>query len=325
MQPICVNPDELIEVVYLPEVKDEDFVRRMLEDLPGKIAEGLRGSPSPPIQESSTPQHKLTWWLGVVVSVFVIIGGLWAGLHFVISSELRAAFEQPNKDFASLRDKDVGGMQKDIQYLRRDVDKILDRSATDTLSGGSKRASTANLNPADIKEAAQRGRTRNLPISVDSLTRNGQSVFDAGVRVPSTPEVWGALSELINYRTQLEKGADVIGLLREGKIKSCSSFPPTVFGHGVKGKDGAVAYTQQGPFGWQNCYLKLDDPALPAVMRDKIQCGNCIVEYAGGTLQVQRAELHDCFFIFHLEAKPSERGLQLVQGIIKNPNTVALG
>jgi hypothetical protein len=200
MQATCVNPDELTKVVvYLPEVKDEDFLRRMIGDLPDKIAEGIAKGllvGPRPIQESSTPQHKFGWWVGVVLSVFGVIGGLWAGLHYVISSELRAAFEQPNKDFASLRDKEVGGIQKDLGYLRRDVDALRtwQTSAIFTSPG---KTSTRGANRPDVLKGA-------ADWAIDhKIVVDPAAIQYASMQLPNnaSADSWQAMMSLINLRS----------------------------------------------------------------------------------------------------------------------------
>jgi|ERR1022692_4024819 hypothetical protein len=200
MLDILVNPNELTEVVYLREVKDEDFLRRMLEDLPGKIAEGLRGNAAAPqVSESSKPHYRLAWWqtvLGIVVSIFVILGGLWAGLHFVISAELRTAFEQPNKDLASLRDKDVGGLRSDIGHVQENVTRLLDWQARMAFTPQPGKSGATRIPPEELKEVAKYARERKIATDVASIELAAQPLEQSKDKAS-----WEALLELANLRS----------------------------------------------------------------------------------------------------------------------------
>src|SRR5579872_6750917 len=103
MQPDCFNPDEVIEVVYLPEVSSmtREEERALLERV-----EKLEG-------ESRTTKllKVLKNWTGPTASLVVVVGALIAGLHYFVKPDLTAL------------SANVSALQTDVSRIQADLAK----------------------------------------------------------------------------------------------------------------------------------------------------------------------------------------------------------
>jgi hypothetical protein len=230
----CVNPDDT-EVVYLSEMT-EDQLKRLIEKLPQKISEGLsEGLKGVTIGSSlPTPSRGLGWWLGIIVSSLVILGSFATVLRYVIHHEMTDPANATNVSLGSLRDtlnnlrdKDVHGLQKDIDHLNTDLGRIQDWQTKMVFTVPASKGSGL-LSPADVKEYATRARERNIPVDVAAI----QSVAKPLEQSKDT-DSWGATVELVSLRsfansTLPQPSYNIIQTMRPG----ASIFPLLYSGPG---------------------------------------------------------------------------------------------
>jgi hypothetical protein len=268
----------------------------------------------PGVTEQKVTTAVLEERLKTAIAIGVVIAAASGGIAIFFERQLSGHGER------------LAAIETQVKGLNDNVTRLLDRRSKNLLTIPSDAATTA-ASAGDIKDAANWARQRKLDLPRNDLTKLGERLLTAGQSTPAAPsDLWGALSEVIDYRTELEKGAAVATLIAQAKAKPCASIPPMVYAKTEGQNDkGGQNFVNDGPLRWENCYLQLDDPNLPSVMHDAIRCTNCVVEYGGGQVEVQRAELRDCLFVIHIEMKPPERGLQLVQDVIQNPNLVTTG
>jgi hypothetical protein len=204
-----------------------------------------------------------------------------------------------------------------VSSLSENVNRLLDRRSQNLLTKPNAQSVASNAD--DIKDAASWARQRKLAVPVAKLTDTAVDLLTAGATDPRTPDLWSALSEVVNYRTEIETGTET----RITK-KPCSASPPGV---NVDSPDGRN-YAQKGPFEYSDCYLNLDKSGLPPiVMRPNgigILCKNCLVEYSGGPIAM-KVQLFNCRFLLHLRSIPPESGLGLVRAVVENPKSVFVG
>ncbi len=212
MQSTCVNSDELTKVVYLPEMKDEDYLRKLLEEtketlngLPAKIADALTRTSSsgqPMAERKGLPRWQML--LGAFVSILVILGSFWAVLRFAIHTELADPASAANQNISvlhdsvnSLRDKDVGLLRNDMDHVKTDLGRLLDWQTKLILGPqASKGASGMRLAPEELKEMAKRARERSIPTDVGAI-----QVAAKPLEHSNDVASWQALLELVNLRS----------------------------------------------------------------------------------------------------------------------------
>jgi hypothetical protein len=131
MLPSCVNPEEIPEVVYSPGVKDEGYLRKLLEETKevfGSLARDLASalttttSTNELLKPSATP-----WWQtlgGIVGTLILILVALWGIVRYVIHAELADQGSPTNVSLGQIRDsvnalhdRDLGGLQKDLAHF----------------------------------------------------------------------------------------------------------------------------------------------------------------------------------------------------------------
>lgn len=205
MQPTCVNPDELTEVVYSdsPEMKDDEL-RKLLGDLPTQIADALNPSRQTESAAQLVNEPRGTGigrWVAIVGGVLGILVVVFGGIRYIIRSEITTGFEKPNQDFGtlrdsvnSLRDKEVGGLHKDMDHIQEDLGRVQDWQARVTFSApGKPGGRSLNIKSDEIKGLAVRARERKIPADI------------AAIQAVATPlehnhdqASWEALIELVN-------------------------------------------------------------------------------------------------------------------------------
>jgi hypothetical protein len=204
-----------------------------------------------------------------------------------------------------------------VDGISRNLERVLDRRSKNLLTVPKE----AVANPGEVKDSVQWAKTRKLQIPKEDLTSVGADLLQTAITLPQTPDIWGAVSDVVNFRTEVEHGEDPA--VAEKKLRSCSSIPPTVRANGSRDANGRMNYA--GNTSWENCYVKIDDPALPPIMRTVLECTNCVVEYAGGKIDIRQAIFHECLFLLHVQAAPTAKGLQLVQDVVKGLQPISLG
>jgi len=215
-------------------------------------------------------------------------------------------------------------METQVNTISENVNRLLDRRSKNILSAPIS-PSTIEASAGEIKDAASWARQRKLPIPDKQLAATAASLLDASQSHPSAPEVWSAVSELVNYKTQMDTGVDAETKIVKQDVRPCAAKPPLVYGDsGGKGKD----YVQKTPFEYSDCYLNLDKLELPPIVTNPggfgIVCKRCFVEYSGGPIPM-RTQLLDCFIVLHLSSMPPEAGLRLAHAIVENPKSVVAG
>jgi hypothetical protein len=119
---------------------------------------------------------------------------IWGLLTYVIRNKLRVAFEQPNRDFAELRDKTVGKIGTDVSYLRKDVDKLLDQQAAQTLRGPVKAGEAQRAE--EVEDAATRARDRHIIVDPGFIQSTAAPMLKS-----ENSANWGATTALLNLRS----------------------------------------------------------------------------------------------------------------------------
>lgn len=282
---------ELHPVVYSTEMDQE--TRKVLNEIPNKIVEGLsRSLRDISIASASPPKSETFSWqkvLATTVSILAIVAAFWSGFSYIISSELKKAFEQPNREFASLRDKDFGSVQKDIQYLRRDVDRMLDQQARQILTG--KEAIKPKVAVVDdIKDAAIRARERRIIVDPTAIQKVSKLVMSSQDR-----EAWDAILELVNLRSfvnsTLEYAKQHVVLTIEPKALDIR-FPMVKPGQWV---EFVHAHLKLDGKPGENGFLA-DDKGRPLTPITNIIVRGSTVEYRGGHATLVNVFFEDCIF-----------------------------
>jgi hypothetical protein len=118
---------ETDEVVYSPVMTDKEVERiaQALHSLQsGAGQRGTEGTAGLPV--ASTRMHRAGTWIALIVGVVGILTGIVAGLNYIVGNAIRT--ELNSKDGLSDRITSVreafNNLQKDFQYLRKDVDSI---------------------------------------------------------------------------------------------------------------------------------------------------------------------------------------------------------
>lgn len=287
---------------------NDDQLKKILNGIAEQIVAGLNRASWPQtrlVDGSSIPKQDrpstLMKSLQITGSILAILAVLWAGLTYVLSSELKKAFDQPNKDFALLRDREVGGIQRDVGYLRKDVDRILDRQAAEVLHGRAKLSKTE-----EIKEAATRARDRRIVID-PSLIRSAA----APMLVSTDPANWEATTALLNLRSFVNS------TLAEAKLNVVGTIGP-----GDHGK-----WFQGGPEKWVEVLdltvildgkpgevnVIMDTPGHVAETFRNIIFKNCHIVYRGGSVKLVDVFFDNCDF----EIADSQEGRAFAKAIIE--------
>ena len=176
------------EDVYSPDMSDSEL-KKLLNEIGHKISEAIKSRPeavSPPEKSDRlTSGQKI---LGIVVSLIVIVGGLWGGLHYVVTSAITSAMVQQGKDLATITEQGKG--------LRKDVDRLLDQSAKDTLRSSLTENPLTKKAASQIKDAADWALRRKLEIDPNTILK----VSEPLLKNP-TPDNWEAATALLNLRS----------------------------------------------------------------------------------------------------------------------------
>jgi hypothetical protein len=154
--------------------------------------------------------------LAIGGSTVAIIAAMLIGLNFVVTSAITSALIQPGKDLTKLQTQSEG--------IQKNMDRLLDWQAKSVLSGAL-RSAVSPPKAQDIKDAAIRGQDRNIAVPPETLIDIGNSLLQ-GAKTSSTPELWVALSEIVNYRMSIDSGTDVRSIIAKRALKDCSSQPP---------------------------------------------------------------------------------------------------
>lgn len=286
MLPTCVNSDEPGEIVYFSGMAEKPPTVAVLHERLGTAIRTFA-------------------WLGSV-AVLAIVG---VGVYF-------------NHKISDHGER-LSRMDGQLGEITKNVNRILDRTSKNALANPGATATAVATNAGAIKDAAIWSRQRKLQAQQSDLTSLGDKLLTAGEVAPTTPDVWPALAEVINYRTEIDKQID-LATLDSGEIKYCAASPGVVQAHGVREESGNVNYTGGTPV-WEDCYLKLDDPKSYPNLSAGMVCRKCIIEYSGGAIHIPAARFEDCIFVLHISSPPRDAGLRLVRSILQNPNSITLG
>lgn len=293
-------PEAARGVVYSHEMNDSD-VKKLLNEIGHTIIEVIKNrqelaAPAVPVPDRRP--HGLGQWLRTIVSVFIIVGGLWAGLNYVVSSAINSALMKPALDLNTLTEQGKG--------LRRDVDRLLDRMAKATLQ------SPPGLPTKDaarqIKDAAEWAVRRKIEIDPDTLQRVSAPLL----KTPSENN-WEATIALVNLRsfvnTTLEYAKQHV---------AATVVPVTAHTH----------FPQQKPGEWiefVHARFKLDgrpgeegllsyDNGRPVVFVTNLIVRDSIVEYRGGQITLVNVFFENCEF----QITNNDNGRRMAQALL-NP------
>lgn len=261
-------------------------LEKLLNKIGHKIAEAAKERPEVP-KDSLTTGQKV---LGIAVSLLVVIGSLWAGLNYVVSSAINEALKAPSITLTSLSEQGVG--------LRRDVDRIL----TKQTFASSQKPST----PGEIKEVADIARRDKIAVDPASIQRVAEPLF---INVDSAK--WEATTSLVNLRsfvnsTLAEAKQHVVASIRAQLGRT--DFPARktgewldFFGAQFKldGKPGETGTLLDAP----NHAL---NPITYLIVRDSI------VEYGGGEVTLINVFFDNCTFVI----SDNPRGRLLAEAIL---------
>jgi hypothetical protein len=177
------------EVVYSPEMTDSEL-KKLLGEIGHKIIEAVNRR-SPDHVPVVAPSNRMTWqqWLVVAVSVLAIVGGILAGLNYVVSSAITSALVQPGKDLTTITEQGKG--------LRRDVDRLLDKQARDVLQSPPPLASKGAVE--EIRTAADWANQRRVEINAGFI-QDLHSKLSPLVN-QNDPQAWAATLALASYQS----------------------------------------------------------------------------------------------------------------------------
>ncbi len=161
MLPSCVNSDEPTDVVYLPDMTDADL-KKILHEIGHKIVATIQESSKPTAQPVTPSDPWGTWQkkLAVIGGVIAIIAAVGTGLNFIVKSAITTALVQPGIDSAK--------QQTQLDGIRKDVDRLLDKVAKNTLLSPESLASKDAR--AEVQKAAEWAKDRKLSIDPKIFT-----------------------------------------------------------------------------------------------------------------------------------------------------------
>ena len=123
---------------------------------------------------------------GIVATLAIIAGGI----RFVVSSAITDALIAPSTTLTSLKEQGVS--------LRRDVDRLLDRSAQNIIKNPTAPA-------ADLKDAANHLQQRKIEVPLQEVVSTGKTLLASG---QPNPEQWQAFLAFVGYRSFLNGPGD---------------------------------------------------------------------------------------------------------------------
>lgn len=137
--------------------------------------------------------------LGALSTLALLAGGL----RYIVSSELQRALEQPKQDITEIRDKDLGGLRKDFEYLRKDVDDIRFRMASDVFQPG------AASSPKRIADARDTLLRRAIAIPRNLVSDAGTELLREASQGPvQMRNVWPSVTSVMRYISFIDAKAD---------------------------------------------------------------------------------------------------------------------
>ena len=222
--------------------------------------------------------------MGIAVSVLVVVGSLWAGLNFVVTTainkSINAAMDQPGKDLVKLGEQGVG--------LRRDVDRLLDKLARNTLQSP---PSLATKEVAlEVQDAAKWATERKLSIEPSSIQK---------VTLPfakdSDPASWEATIALVNLRSFVNSTLEyaqqhVIATVHPTEPET--HFPPQKPGEWIEFV-GADFKLDGRPD--EKGYMNVDGKPLRIIQYMIVR--DCKLEYRGGPVTLINVFFVNCTFV----------------------------
>ena len=189
MSEVLIEDNLATEAVYSAEMTDQEL-EKILNKIGHKISEAVKERPT--VTAASTDKlTPLQKGLGLAVSLIVIIGAAWAGLDYVVSSAITKALGATSTDLATLKTQGVD--------LRRDVDRLLDRSAQNIIKNPA-------APPADLKDAANHLQQRKIEVPLQEVVATGKTLLATG---QSNPEQWQAFLAFVSYRSFLNGPGDM--------------------------------------------------------------------------------------------------------------------
>jgi hypothetical protein len=262
-------------------------------------------------QTHSSWLSRLTWWqtlLGVIIAIGTIVGGVSVASYeivkHVVSDELTHAFEQPNRDFASLRDRDVGGIRRDLDNMTGNVNRLQDWQTKVIFSGRTEGAS--RFTPEDIKTAAKQAVDRRISIPIDQVERASTSLLQGEI----TPAKWDAVTELANLRsfvnsTLSEANRNIVNTIRAEDLKNHPGPRPVPF---VPGKwtlmlgPGSMVI---GASPIEDAFFRERPGAEPMTLYGNVIFRNMHIRYDGGILTLINVFFDNC--TFEIQQNPKGR------------------
>ena len=288
---------EVRNVVYSPEMTDAE-IKKLLHEIGRNITDKINEHPPVPPLES----HKLTFpqWIGVIVSVFAIVGGLLTALNYVVTSAITAALVQPGKDLATITEQG--------KELRKDVDRLLDQRAKNTLQaplGG-----TASKEDAlEIRDAAEWAAKRKIQIDPSVLKRVSNFVMKRG-----DPDGWNANIALLNLKsftnTTIDYARQHVVRKIEAGLGTTFDSPPADSNEWVE-LDNANFWLDWKP-GEDGYHSKT--PGLPFA---NLILKNSIVRYTGGKVTLVNVFFDNCQFLI----TNNSNGVRLAEAILSGSYT----
>ena len=237
MSLIAENHANSEEVVYSPDMQDKEL-EALLNKIGHKISESVK-STSLQTQPVPTPT-KHTWpvVVGAIAGIVATLAIIAGGIRFVVSSAITDALIGPSTTLTSLKEQGVS--------LRRDVDRLLDRSAQNIIKNPAAPA-------ADLKDAANHLQQRKIQTPVQEVVSTGKTLQAHG---QPNSEQWQAFLAFVGYRTFLNAkpdSAQAVGPLQPGNTWRYGFSP-------IPGKHEPVLTFTQG----------LGVPAQQAARMDRI-------------------------------------------------------
>jgi hypothetical protein len=282
-------------VYYTAEMTDAEL-DKLLNKLGHKIAEAIKDRdaalPPPPARTRFTTMQAA---LGLIVSVFVIVGCLWAGLNYVVSSAINSALRQPFVDMAAIKEQGAG--------LRRDVDRLLDRVAKEVFQAPAK-AGTKDA-AREIKNAAEWASERKINVDPTDIRKASEILFKS-----RDQESWQATLALLKLRSIVNStfsyAVQHIGATVEGSEDTI--FPPIKPGEWLEFKK--ARFKLDGNLG-EKGLLRSPDGTPARILRNLI-VKDSIVEYRGGTITLVNVFFENCIFVI----SSNDNGWRMAQSIL---------
>lgn len=309
MLPSCVKSEDLLEVVYLPEVENPkdprfdklDWRLKKLEDAKIKTSGTTTGDGL---------LKRNAFWVTPLVTLVLGSGAVATVAGLIIDHRIDAKLEKPLKQ-----------MENQDTLLAKMDGRLEGITGMLTIVVQNETRRLASLTPNEFQKALPAIDTV-LTVAKNEKVPPTPAVPEIKSRLKqveqSVPGFWGAAAAMVSYQSG-QPGGSLPNCLDSVPSGTLGTAPDGILSHAVI----------TDPATYRNCEIRLDDPRFPVVLTQYTLGGvlrltNCHVVYDGGRITFPpgtgdpyRVELVACTYDFKVSTVPGNpAGKTLVAGLL---------